>query len=102
MHGEEKSLSGQRFSKDHRWKIAQNSFSNVLGLENLKKKTQQALLLSRNSSIFSCQTCPGHPVEIDGIMDSIKLPAENKFSVHFVSYANNSTEFTSRKTTDMC
>ncbi len=31
----EESLSGQRLSKDHSWRIAENSW--VLGLESLKK-----------------------------------------------------------------
>ncbi len=36
MHSEEESLSRQRLSKDHSWRIAENSW--VSGSENLKKK----------------------------------------------------------------
>ncbi len=36
MHAEEESLSGQRLSKDHSWRIVEISW--VLGFRNLKKK----------------------------------------------------------------
>ncbi len=41
MHGEKESLSGQRLSKDHSWRIAENSW--VSGSENLKKMIKQHL-----------------------------------------------------------
>ncbi len=40
MHGEKESLSGQRLSKDHSWRIAENSW--VSGSENQKKNCQTA------------------------------------------------------------
>ncbi len=40
MHGEEQSLSGQRLSEDHSWRIAEIIW--VLGSESLKKKYQTA------------------------------------------------------------
>ncbi len=70
MHAEEESLSGQRLSKDHSWRIAEISW--VLGSEPKKKKIKHPLyhhmlfgrvsrkiLLTHpktNSSKFSCQT----------------------------------------------
>ncbi len=40
MHGEEESLSAQRLSKDHSWRIAEISW--VLGSESLQKNIKQA------------------------------------------------------------
>ncbi len=68
MHGEKESLSGQRLSKDHSWRIAENSW--VSGSENLKKmvlkkmhmlfgRVSRKILLTHPktiSSIFSYQT----------------------------------------------
>ncbi len=70
MHAEEESLSGQRLSKDHSWRIAEISW--VLGQKPKKKKIKHPLnhhmLFGRvsrkivlthpktNSSKFSCQT----------------------------------------------
>ncbi len=49
MHGEEESLSGQRLSKDHSWRIAEYSW--VSGSENIRKK------LSNSPYITTC--CSG-------------------------------------------
>ncbi len=50
MYGEEESLSGQRLSKDHSWRIAESSW--VSGSENLKKK-------KRSNSPYISTCCSG-------------------------------------------
>ncbi len=67
MHGEEESLSGQRLSKDHSWRIVERGL--VSGSENLVKQSLHHHMLfgrvlrkiifiypKKISSIFSCQT----------------------------------------------
>ncbi len=94
MHAEEESLSGQRLSKDHSWRIVE--ISCVLESESLKKKithplhhhmlfgrVSRRILLAHpktNSSKFrslmlrACFSAgsPEHLVQMHGIMDSIK------------------------------
>ncbi len=97
MHGEEESLSGQRLSKDHSWRIAENSW--VSGSENLKKMVKRHLHQHMLFGRVSRKILLTHPKTISSIF-SYQTRLELQMGLASMVRLNNKMSFLAANTQD--